>query len=82
MTLTDRPVCAMRLETTESHSVSHRKTCQEDYEMAAKDWLQKHGIDQGSVSDSLMLLLNACDDAKIAEMLRRILIATEPRGDE
>jgi hypothetical protein len=50
--------------------------------MAAKDWLQEHGIDPDSVSDSLMLLLNACDDPKIAEMLRRILIATEPRGDE
>jgi hypothetical protein len=44
--------------------------------MAAKDWLQEHGIDPDSVSDSLMLLLNACEDQKIAEMLRISLIAT------
>ena len=48
--------------------------------MAAKDWLEKNGIDPESVSDTLIGLLEACDDPKIAEMLKIGLIATEPQG--
>jgi len=46
--------------------------------MSAKDWLEQNGIDPDSVSDTLIGLLEACDDPKCAAMLRLGLMLTEP----
>jgi hypothetical protein len=46
--------------------------------MGAKDWLEQNGIDPDSVSDTLIGLLEACDDPKCAAMLRLGLMLTEP----
>lgn len=48
--------------------------------MAARDWLERNGIDPDSVSDTLINLLEACDDPKCAEMLRFGLMLTDPAG--
>jgi hypothetical protein len=49
--------------------------------MTAKDWLEKNGIAPESVSDTLLGLLDACDDPKVADMLRIGLFLTEPTDD-
>jgi len=49
--------------------------------MPAKDWLEQNGIDPDSVSDTLIGLLNACDDPACAAVLKIGLLATELHDD-
>jgi len=45
--------------------------------MSAIEWLKENDIEPDSVSDTLIALLDACDDQKVANIMRTTLIALE-----
>ena len=50
--------------------------------MDAREWLVENGIDPESVSDTLIQMLQACNDPKCREVFRFALMVTEPCGDD
>lgn len=45
--------------------------------MSVNEWLIDNGVDPGSVSDELKVLLGMCDDEQTADMLRLSIAVVE-----